>query len=330
MKTDVNDSIPETGTPETPAPETPASVTPEEQAKQDQESEGAFAEGFTEARGEEPPAPTPKADTPPAEEPAPASETPPVPAAPDKPVTLFAGKTEAEVLEMFNKVQSTEQLVASEVRKIYSKFGELQQALKSIKPGQSTLKIKGALKRLGAEYPEIAQMLSEDLEEASTASQEPPPEPTGAPAVQPMPEDFDTRMNTAVDTAVAKVTEKMEMRLLTVLHNDWLTLTGEKEFDTFLKSLPGEKVAVQLKNGAVAQYPKEAKRYLESNDAVVAAECFTKYKGWKAAHQRSKKQNEERLEGAITPPSGGAPPPATLDDEAAFQDGFKNAISGAS
>ena len=327
----MNDAIATPGTTETPAapavdnpaPETP---TPE----QDQESEGAFAEGFTEARGDEPPAtPSPKDAMPPVEEPAPTPETPPV--APEKPVTLFAGKTEAEVLEMFSKVQSTEQLVATEVRKIYGKFGELQQALKSIKPGQSTLKIKGALKRLEKEYPEIAQMLSEDLEEAAAAGNEPAPAAPGAPAVPPMTEDFDTRMNTVVDTAVTKVTEKMELRLLTVLHNDWQTLSSEKEFDTFLKSLPGEKTAVQLKNGAMAQYPKEAKRYIESNDAVVAAECFTKYKGWKTSHQRSKQQNEERLEGAITPTSGGAvPPPAILDDEAAFQSGFKEARSGAS
>lgn len=313
----------------TPAPETPAApetTTPEQAAQQEQENEAAFADGFAESRGETPETPSPEARSDKSPD-APEAEKKPEPT-PDKPATLIAGKTEAEVMELFSKVPNLEQMVATEVSKIYGKFGELQRTLNNIKPGQSTLKIKGALKRLSQEFPEVAQMLSEDLADYFELAPDAPAATAAPEAASP---NVDARIQQAVNTAVEQVREQTERKLLTVLHSDWETLSKEKEFDTFLKSLPGKPTPVKMPDGRTITFPEEAAKYIESQDALTTAACFTQYKSWKSKNQKSTKQNQNRLEDAITPSSNGAPPPpASLDDESAFLDGYKTVRQGAS
>ena len=323
-------ATPAPGTPEAPAapaaPETPAQPTPEEQ-----EAEAAFADGFETAGDETPPAAPASKDGTPPETPAPAAtpETPPA-----TPPTLFAGKTEAEIQEMFPRTANLEQQFSerlnAEIRKVYGKVGEINQILQTIKSGKPGLRIKG-LKKLEQEYPDVAKLLMEDLAEAD-ASPETPAAPGDQPPASPTAisqEEIDARINQAVEATEARISSKYEAKLLTTMHPDWQTLTKEKEFDTFLKSLPGKQVPVTMADGRVLNFPEKAKEYIESNDALVTAKCFTEYKGWKAAQQQSRTQKQERLEDAITPTGGTPPRPATLDDEAAFLDGF-NSAGGAS
>lgn len=326
-----------TETPATPAPETPVTPetpTPENAQLNEQEAEAAFAEGFNEVREDDSPTPTPKPEMPPE----PKSETPETPAAatptpepePKPPTTDEQVK---ELFALFAKIPGLEQQfnekLNTEIRKVYNKFGSIEQLLKNLKPGQPTLKIQGALKRLEKEYPEIAQMLVEDLTEALAA----PPEPADQnrnTEVVPAPTIKPEEINQAIESAISKVSQQYEAKLLTMQHKDWPQLVKEKEFDTFLKSLPGNLVPVSMTDGRVAQYPEKAKEYIESNDALVSAECFTKYKGWKAAQQQQRTRKQERLEEAVTPTGGSPPPPATVDDETAFQEGFKSVRGRAS
>lgn len=313
-------------TTETPVPET--TPTPEQQQAQEQEAQTAFDTGFNETRGEEPPIqePATKEEAPPAEatkEPEPNPEEPPA--------TLIAGMTEEQVKGLFAKVPGLETRINDEIRKVYGKFGEIQGNLhKLTQQGQSTRKIEaGALKRVTAEYgPEFAQALSEDLSEVfGTASE--PEKPASATETQPA-ADIDARVKASVDAAVAQVRETTEKKLLTVLHKDWETVSKEPEFRTFLSQLPGDHVPVLMKDGTYANYPKEAARYIESDDAMVAAEAFTQFKTWKAKTQKSSVRKQERLEQAVTPTRGGAAPPSTIDDEAAFAVGFNAVRAGAS
>lgn len=297
----------------TPAPETPAPETPT--PEQEQENEKAFAEGFDNAGSEEPPAPPPAKDKTPETPATPETETKPEPTPETPAAKMLAGKTEAEIQELLDKVPGLEQRLVSEIQKVYGKFGEIQRLLQAVKPGQAAPKLKkGALKRITAEYPEIAQMLEEDL--LSPEAWETPT--TEAPRSEPTP----THKTETPDEIEARINQRVEARLLSFQHPDWKTLSKEKEFDEFLKALPGKTVPVTMANGVVVRYPETAKQYIESDDAQVTSECFTKYKSWKAARQQKTTQNKERLEGALTPKGGSAVPDATLDDEAAFLAGF--------
>lgn len=276
--------------------------TPESQQAQLQQQEADFSSGYSEARGETPATPTPVRE----------ESTPEVKdvaniEVAEEPAKVLAGLTEAQIKELFDKVPGLETRVNTELSKVYGKFGEVQRNLQNIQQGQSTRKFDAAgLKRMNQEFPEIAQMLAEDLTDifGAPVTQEAKPEVIEAPVV-----NVEDRINAAV-TQVRETTEK---RLLTVLHNDWQTVAQEPGFKQWLGTLP----------------ETDQKKYIESDDAIVAADAFTKYKSWKQTSQKSTVKKKERLEQAITPSGSGAPPPSTLDDEAAFAAGFNSVRSGA-
>lgn len=295
----------------------------QEQQRQDaQEADSALEAGFKETRGETPveaPAKTEtvapdsadakddKADA--ATGDTSAAETPAA-----KPAVKIAGRTEEELTALLDKVPGLDSRVTDEIRKVYGKFGELQGTLQRLQQGQTSRKFEAAaLKRLNAEFPEIASMLAEDLSEIYSS----------APAAETKPNDkaddkatsaadVEARIAASVDAAVAKVREETERKLLTVMHPDWLEVCKTPRFAEFLKTLP----------------EADRTKYLESNDAIVSAKAFALYKAWNPKPQKPSAKKQERLEAAITPAGGASIPATTLDDEAAFVSGFKSERSG--
>jgi hypothetical protein len=274
-------------------------VTPEAQQAEAKQAQEDLAAGFAVAHGDQPSA-------------EPASE-PPVaePAKPEvvEPAKVLAGMTDAEIKQVFEKVPGLEKALNEEIRKVYGKFGELNGQLQKLQQGQPTRTFTaGALKRLNEEFPEIASMLAEDLTELMGAPAAPAAE---APAAKPADAPFTPDVKTLITEAVTQVREATEQRLLTVLHPDWNTVVKSPEFAAWMGTLPAEK----------------AKKYGESDDAFVAAEAFTEFKAFKPKGQKPSARGKERLEQAITPDGDGAPPTPSLDDNAAFVQGF-NSVRG--
>jgi len=276
-------------------------VTPEAQQAEAKQAQEDFASGFTEAKGDQPPASEPAAEPPAAE---PAADTTIV-----APAKVLAGMTEDEIKQVFAKVPGLEKALNDEIRKVYGKFGDLNGQLQKLQQGQPTRTFTaGALKRLNEEFPEIAAMLAEDLTEIMGAPAAPAAE---APAAKPDDAPFTPDVKTLITEAVTQVREATEQRLLTVLHPDWNTVVKSPEFAAWMGTLPADK----------------AKKYGESDDAFVAAEAFTEFKAVKPKGQKPSARGKERLEQAITPDGDGAPPTPSLDDNAAFVQGF-NSVRG--
>ena len=108
--------------------------------------DAAFQEGFDAARS--------------------GGELPPEP----EPPKLIAGFTEDQVKELLQKAAEVDQLKARE-SKMFGTLGSLKQAIDAVRnqpqaPQGGPVRISGALKRLSAEFPEMAALLSEDLNEA--------------------------------------------------------------------------------------------------------------------------------------------------------------------
>lgn len=290
-----------------------------EQQLEAQEADDALEAGFSQARGEEPPAKEPADQTKPDASAEPADkdkkgnegEPTKTTAEPEKPPVVLAGLSEQEIAALFQKVPGLEAQISENFRKVYGKFGELQGYIQKIQGSRHTPKIqKGGLKRLNEEFPEIAEMLAEDLADifgaaeaappAEAKTQPQPPPPQQAAATQQQPVD----VQGAVNAAVAQV----EKKLLTVLHSDWQTIVTSDEFSQFLQGLP----------------EADRTKYVESDDSIVAAECFSKFKEWKGKAQQANAGNKKRLEKAITPKGEGQATATTLDDDAAFESGFKS------
>lgn len=283
------------------------------------QQETDFAAGFSSARGEPPAeAPTAKDEATPVV--AETKSSPEVPAKVEKTPAekvplMLAGMTETEVKALLDRVPNIEKSVATEISRVFGRFGDIQRELKALQAGRvPQQKIsKGALKRLNAEFPELADILEQDLSEiiaAETPAVEAKPDGAFNPA------EFEAKVTASVNSTVEKIREGFEKKMLTVLHSDWETVVKKNEFGDWLKSLP----------------EADRSKYFYSDDAMVAAEAIARFKAWKpkpadkpAEKPKVNVKKQERLEQAITPAGEGTAPATTIDDEAAFVSGFKGA-----
>lgn len=296
----------------------------EQQRHEAQEAESALTAGFNETRGNTP------VEVPAAKKDEPKAETSTAPKADDKGSTTaasaaavdptkqatVAAEVDPRLRELFDKFPSLETRLNDEIRNLHGKFGDLNGRLQKLQPSQTQRKVEAAaLKRLSQEFgPELAEAIAADLSEILSAA--PAPATEEKPNANPTSgtdtttaEDVQKR----IDIAVAQVRGATEKRLLTVLHHDYEAIAKKPEFGEFMQSLP----------------EADRNRYMHSDDAFVAAEAFTKFKAWKpATAQKTTTTKQARLENAITPTGDGSPPAATLDDEAAFVAGYKEARSG--
>lgn len=236
------------------------------------EDDAAFEAGFAQANGE-------------------TVEVEPAPAEPEPP-KMF-GYTEDQFKELFAKAQEVDRLKEREA-KIFGTLGSLKQAIEARREQPTaTAKItKESLKRLSAEFPEMAEMLSQDLSEIAI--------PQGA---------FDqTVVERMVEERVEKVERANETKLLTVMHPDWKAVVQTPEFAGWKETLSPEDRDV-LDNGW---------------DAFSIGERLTAFKEWKSKAAQTKVSNQRRLEAAVTPRSTARSAPVVTEDDA-FLQGFNQA-----
>jgi len=222
---------------------------------------------------------------------------------------LLAGLTEDQIKDLFAKVPNLESRLAAydaEIRKVHGKFGEINSKLQ-----QAGVRKIGKLSRLSEEFPEIAEMLAADLSDILTGgsgglSPEQSQAAEAAAADRGKTDEgaiTEEKVQARINAAVSAVEEK----LLTVMHADWKQVAASPEFMAWLTKLPKD----------------DHDRYRYSDDAVVAAEAFTKFKESRKSQKQPSARRQERLAQAIAPKGEGAAP-VTQDDDAAFELGFKS------
>ena len=159
----------------------------------------------------------------------------------------------------------------------------------------------GGLKRMAAEFPEMAKFLQEDLAEVLGQI-------GGAPAA-PTSEDLGALLAPRFEETLSEVDMRVEKRLLKRDHPDWEKVVKLPEFaDWKSKVLP----------------PEQAAELDDSWDADVIGTRLSEFKSWRATKEQKQAARREQLEDAITPASGrrdksGSVP---LDEEEAFLAGF--------
>lgn len=216
----------------------------------------------------------------------------------DEPV-LIAGLTESElkvVLAKANELDALKEKFGGETQKIYGKFGELQREIKKLSEGKPSGFTRESLKRLGEEYPEIADTLAEDLAGLTFG---------GSSSFDPT--ELTQQMKASLDGEVAALTRNFEVKLLTLKHPDWREKRATPEYQLWYGTLPPE---------------KQAEIYT-STDGLFAAKALDEFDSWR---NKGTRQKTNRLERAITP-TGAPPEPSRnkLSDEAAFEAGRKEA-----
>lgn len=257
-----------------PVEESPVEVVEPQQETSD---DAAFEAGFNSAQGIE------------------EEKQPEVEPEPEPQEATFAGFKESEIKEMFAAVEALKQRES----KIFGSMGALKQSVDSIRNQQTTsAPVKftpDKLKRLSKEFPEIAQMLAEDLSEAL---------PSSGPSAT---VNFDEMVEQKVQTRLSEASRALETRLLSMQHRDWQQVVQSSEFTGWKETLP-EEVKSELDN---------------SWDATFIGEKISEFKEWKTKSTQVKQTNQQRLAAAVVPTRGTAavkPAPSETD---AFYAGFK-------
>ena len=287
-------------------------------------AEASFASGYGKARGVEPsPEPAEKTDTAAPATPETTAEakpevTPEVKQEPKPEAPKVFGMTEAEFKTELAKAGSVSAKVNEEVRKVYSKIGEInrtvQELSKNLSAGKSSRKITAeALKRVNEELPGLGAALAQDLSEilggaevaqaaAETKGQAFDPDKYHAEKLAPA--------LAAMEARITKVSEDAQTELLAYMHPDFEDFLKTDTFKGWLQTLPADR--------------KEF--VVTSPRAVVAGSAITEAKKWAADKQKADEKAKSKLEAAITPKgSGAAPVQHVTDDETAFAKGYKRA-----
>jgi len=217
---------------------------------------------------------------------------------------------------------------SQELRRAYGKIGELNAHVKKLMaaPTQQGLnQVELRLSRLEEEYPDIAELLREDLSASLLGAQqqvdgtEPtPPEQmtttpmTGMPDTTPVPPQEASVFD---DAPQVDPTEQLRMeyesKLLAMRHPDWQTIAQSPDFSIWLAGQPQE----------VQQLARDS----WSADAVsIVLDAYKE--SVQAARERVAERANKRLESAVAPTtttSATPPAPSEVDD---FLSGFKSVM----
>lgn len=209
------------------------------------------------------------------------------------------------------KVSELETKLAQTSDKAFGRIGSLQQTIADLKKSATTGKPLSAvqLKRLSAEFPEMASLLAEDLKESSAESEA----PAGNGQANALDADA-IREQTRQEVAI-----EYEQQLITARHNDWKDVVNSSEFQQWTAGLRPEAQQL-LATTSSSQVFGDAIDAFKSFRAAQAEQAAAAA----AAANNAHKQRDKRLDAAVTPngvPASGS----VVDEDEAFLAGFKSA-----
>jgi hypothetical protein len=180
---------------------------------------------------------------------------------------VFAGLTETQLkakLARIDEIDSLRQELEGTTRKVYGKVGELNGTLQQLQkqPAHFT---PDTFKRLREDYPELADALVADMGEAFGHRKTDETQ------------DVDKLVTERVKAATSETIEKVEEKLLTVMHPDWKELANSGEFQSWVGLMK----------------PEEAEALMNSKDGLSVAGNLTKFKTWREDSRKQKATAEE-------------------------------------
>ena len=176
----------------------------------------------------------------------------------------------------------------------FGKLGNLQQKIDSAKGSVSGISPK-ARERLEADFPELADMLFDGVEEA---------EP-----VAPAPYEY-----TPVEDTTEKIKQEYELKILARDHKDWDKVVGSQEFAHWKDTVLDPMTSIELDS---------------SWDSDFVSGKITEFKAWHQDQQKKQEQDKlkkARLDNAVTPrgiPRSGSSDFMEGDEDAAMEAAFR-------
>lgn len=235
----------------------------------------------------------------------------------------------ARLPQLENQLRQTHDSMAGKV-------GSLQQTITSLKAQASQgkpLNVK-QLKRLQAEYPDLHDMLVEDLAEAFGSTSTPGSNAgAGAPDDQQGPQQGDSKADGSTaaaehdplnDPQVVRTLQQQEMKIVDVIHPGWRSTTTPEG-----TRVPGLIDSPDFKAWR-AGLPRPAQELLANTwDSNILKDAIAHFKADQAsrtaqatAQAEADKQRDKRLADATPVTTGTSTGAHVVDDDAAFAAGF--------
>jgi hypothetical protein len=217
-----------------------------------------------------------------------------------EPEPEIAGLPQSKVKELLANAARVEQLQAELVStrdRLYGKLGEVQRLVNDVKQPKGGVQLTAAtLKRVQSQYPELAELLAQDLAEAATAPA------VSAETTHPQQPAFDqAAMFSEYENKVQQMVEK---RILAAAHPDWQQVVQTPDFQLWKQGLP-----VQIR--------QELDNTWDSSFLIGA---FDEFKNAMTQQQQrpptapTKPRSTKRLEAAVQP--AGVPATDTSENDA--------------
>lgn len=215
---------------------------------------------------------------------------------------LLAGLTEDQVKDLLLKAGKYDEL-GSQVQKIFGRLGAFNDTLNTLKQRSSNgVQLSpGKFKRLGQEFPELAEMLSADLSEAIGSN-------AGGASFDP--KQIDDLVSSRLSVKEQEIQRQMEARWLTKQHRDWQGVVASADFNLWKDNILPQQDRQQLEN---------------SWDADFISDKLTAFKDWKAsqtAKPNTQGNRQKRLESAVLP-QGKTSTTTPMDEEDAYLSAWK-------
>lgn len=216
---------------------------------------------------------------------------------------IFAGLTEAQIKAKFDRLETLE----GTSQKLAGQVGAMKDMIHQLKNAQKQQpQAVAKLERLSAAYPELAEILHEDLKGIVPTAVDP---------------------EKLVEERVSKAVSDFGMSYFESQHPDWRESVASEEYDAWRATLS----------------PEEFQKTQTSNDLFYASRKLSEFKSWREDHRKQKEQQQgdanevaERLKqeqkqrlkaAAVTQKSGVAPTSGTLSSSESFRKGYAKATS---
>jgi len=212
----------------------------------------------------------------------------------------------------------------AELRKVYGRIGQLTDELKQMKTsreaeGKPAAATPVELARLKAEYPDLAEVLTEDLAKALG----------GLTAKSNDPKELDELVSQRVQDGVAREAARMRSAAVTDAHPNWQADLFTTDPATGQKKPTADYLAWQQAIGA-----DEARAFESSDNPYHVIRKLTGFYDWKkkaaeaaAAATKAQAEKQQRLEQAVTPQGVPRASPPTLSDDEAMRKGFEEGFN---
>lgn len=262
----------------------------QQQVQTPEQAAQAFAAGFEDDEDKQTPPPATDANPTAAED-----EKKDEPAAPK-----YAQITEEQFTDLMAKASQIDES-RRQIDTLAGHIGGVKQVVEGLRQQRKSL-TAGQLKRVAAEFPELAEALQSDLSELGGASVDPA--------------EIDRRVESVVESRVAQKAVEFEAKLLRFYHRDWADVVVSNDFQAWKAQLPeAERVKLDASN--------DGEYIADQLTAFKAAQAAKKAQAAKAAETSKASDNrQKRLEAAVQPRGTGGHTPSRSGATSDFQAGW--------